>query len=177
MKTGGRKARRKKCPPLLSWEGQIAADGVKNGHYLWVSRAELSKFVCPWVWICVCQEHLSPPRSPLAFSCPLTSLSVQRAAESHQWSDMLTVVLRVLRSTHKHGSQGNTEVWVGWLWLTEKCTEGTMLISHNAPVQSTYAEQVLVWSSWCVGTLARPPPNLHRHGPAWKLILDFSTKI
>lgn len=113
MKTGGRKARRKKCPPFLSWEGQIAADGVNNGHYLWVSRAELSKFVCPWVWMCVCQEHISPARSPLAFSCPLTSLSVQQAAESHQWSDMLTGVWRVLRSTHKHGSQGNTEVWVG----------------------------------------------------------------
>lgn len=145
METGGRKARRKKCPPFLSWEGQIAADGVKDGHYLWVSRAELLKFVCPWVWMCVCQGHLSPACSPLAFSCPLMSLYTQRAAESHQWSDMLTGVCRFLRSTHKHGSQGKTEVWVGWLWLTEKCTEGTTLNSHNAPVQSTYAIQVLIW--------------------------------
>lgn len=136
MKTGGWKERRKKCPPFLSWEGQIAPDGVKNGHYLWVSRAELSKFV--GVNMCV-SGHLSPARSTLAFLCPLMSLSVQPATESHQWSDMLTGVWRVLRSTHKHISRGNTEVRVCWAWLTVKFTEGTMVIFYNVPVKSTYA--------------------------------------
>lgn len=109
MKTGGWKERRKKCPPFLSWEGQIAADGVKNGHYLWVSRAELSKFVGVNMFV---SEHSSPARSTLAFLCPLMSLSMQPATESHRRSDMLTGVWRVLRSTHKQSSQGNTEVRV-----------------------------------------------------------------
>lgn len=134
-KTGGWKERRKKCPPFLSWEGQIAADGVKNGHYLWVSRAKLSKFVGVNMFV---SEHLSPARSSLAFLCPLTSLSVQLATESHRWSDMLTGVWRVLRSTHKHISQGNAVVRVCWAWLTVRCTEGIMVIFHNVPVKSTY---------------------------------------